>query len=347
MGTCDHAWLTLLLANSLTYRKRVDLLRERGVEQAAQNTNLTNHEARRLEASLQWLSAPDRHLICLDDARYPQRLLQIDSPPLALFAIGDLSQLAMPMVSIVGSRHCTALGETTANDFAAELNAQGICVVSGMARGIDTAAHDGALANTQLASTIAVLGTGINLCYPASNQKMYTRIAQRGCLISEYPLDYPPLRENFPRRNRIVAGMSQGVLIVEAARDSGSLITARQALTYGRDVFAIPGSIHSPTSKGCHQLLREGAILCESVDDILTALRWHQPELVTTKPRRQQVAPTDNAAWRWFGDGPISLDDLCARSGQALHVWLPQLGNWEMNGLIERTLDGRYQRAVI
>ncbi len=348
-----NAWLQLILTETLSFTQRLQLLRSGGVQEAAQRLSLTTNDQRRIDATHRWLENPAHELICLDDARYPGLLLEIDSPPLALFLVGDANQLALTSVAIVGSRHCTALGEATANDFAAELNARGICVVSGMARGIDAAAHEGALTNLSAnldskASTIAVLGTGVNLCYPASNRRLHSQLAQRGCLVSEYPLDYPPLKENFPRRNRIVAGMSRGVLIVEAARNSGSLITAKQALGYGREVFAIPGSIHSATSKGCHQLIREGATLCESVEDIISALSWNQPRLFAKDKEAGSQLPVDNIqAWDWFGTGPIGIDELCARSGQSVQIWLQQLGNWEMNGLIERTLDGRFQRAVI
>jgi DNA processing protein len=348
-----QSWLRLLICETVSYRQRLNLLRIKGLTEAAHSITLSATDERRLESNLAWLATRDHHLICLDDPRYPTALLEIDSPPLGLFVIGDHQQLRLPSVAIVGSRHSTVLGETTAKDFAAELSARNICVLSGMARGIDAAAHEGALANpasSSRASTIAVLGTGVNLCYPASNRALYAQIAQRGCLISEFPLDYPPLKENFPRRNRIVAGMARGVLIVEAARQSGSLITARQALGYGREVFAVPGSIHSATSKGCHQLLREGATLCESIDDILLALRWNQPAsagLAGSSAALSNQAPARDPAWQWFGNGPVSLEQLCDRSGESIQIWLQQLGIWEMNGLIERTLDGRFQRAVI
>ncbi len=349
------SWLALLITESLSYRERVAWL-QRSQGQASLGLALSANDQRRIDAATRWLEQSQHHLVCLDDPRYPPGLLQIDQPPLGLFVVGQVEQLAYPSIAIVGSRHSTALGEATAKDFAAELCSQGICVVSGLARGIDAAAHEGALIGKQTQpnapSTIAVLGTGINLFYPASNRRLQTTIAEQGCLVSEYPLDYPALRENFPRRNRIVAGMSRGVLIVEAARQSGSLITAKQALAYGREVFAVPGSIHSPTSKGCHQLLREGATLCESVDDIVTALQWRQPELNLALPasatnNSAELPQEQQAQWHWFGAGPITLEDLCARSGQTLHTWLAQLGTWEMNGLIERTSDGRYQRAVI
>jgi DNA processing protein len=344
------AWLQLILTETLSFGQRLQLLRSGSIHQAVQRLALTSNDQRRIEATYSWLEQPNHDLICLDDPRYPSLLLEIDSPPLALFVVGDAKQLALTGVAIVGSRHSTALGEATANDFAAELNARGICVISGMARGIDAAAHEGALTNrgNHEASTIAVLGSGINLCYPASNRQLYSQLAQRGCLVSEYPLDYPPRKENFPRRNRIVAGLSRGVLIVEAARNSGSLITAKQALGYGREVFAIPGSIHSATSKGCHQLIREGATLCESVEDIISALSWNQPRLFAKDDgASSQLAVDNRLAWDWFGTGPVGIDELCARSGQSVQIWLQQLGNWEMNGLIERTLDGRFQRAVI
>lgn len=222
-----------------------------------------------IERSLQWLDAPDRRILTLADPEYPKTLLDTWDPPLLLFAHGDISLLSRASLGIVGARSATPGGLENAHAFARHLATQGWCIVSGLAQGIDTAAHTGALdAGTESGSTIAVLGTGIDIVYPAANRDLAHRIARHGLLISEFPLGTRALRWQFPKRNRLVAGLCKGILVVEAARQSGSLITARMAGELGREVFAIPGSIHSPLSRGCHALIREGAKLVESGQDI-------------------------------------------------------------------------------
>jgi DNA protecting protein DprA len=229
----------------------------------------------------EWLGQRNHRLICFTDPLYPPQLRLIDDPPICLYCIGNALLLSQPGIAVVGSRHATALGLETASEFSDEFSRQGFTVISGLARGIDTAAHRGALIcgpaplgrKASTGSTIAVLGNGVDICYPASNQKLYDSIAANGCLISEFPLGYPSLAPNFPKRNRLIAGLSLGCLVVEAARNSGSLITAKLALDYGREVFAVPNSIHSPTGKGCNQLIREGAALVETAEDLLGLLR--------------------------------------------------------------------------
>lgn len=229
---------------------------------------------RQIDAALGWLGATNRAIVTLADPQYPKALLDIHDPPLLLYANGNLSLLKRPTLSIVGARNATPGGIDNAKAFARHMASKGWCVASGLAAGIDTAAHEGALsASPQGGSTIAVMATGLDIVYPASNLKLAHRIAQEGLLISEAPLGTPSKSYLFPRRNRIVAGLAQGVLVVEATQKSGSLITARLATEMGREVFAIPGSIHSPQSRGCHALIRQGAKLVESGEDITDELR--------------------------------------------------------------------------
>jgi DNA processing protein len=219
--------------------------------------------------TLSWLEQAGHHLLTLADPAYPQPLLDIHDPPLLLYVNGNPDHLARPAISVVGARSASAGGMDNARAFSRYLAQQGWCIGSGLAQGIDTAAHEGALlAGPDAGGTVAVLGTGIDIVYPAANRDLAHRIAAAGALVSEFPLGTRALPHQFPKRNRLVAGMSRGVLVVEAARQSGSLITARLASEMGREVFAIPGSIHSPLSRGCHALIRQGAKLVESAEDI-------------------------------------------------------------------------------
>ncbi|HWK71748.1 MAG TPA: DNA-processing protein DprA [Burkholderiaceae bacterium] len=219
--------------------------------------------------TLAWLQRPGHHLLTLADPAYPRALLDIHDPPLLLYVNGNPELLSRPAISIVGARNASAGGMDNARAFARHLAQQGWCIGSGLAQGIDTAAHEGALqAGPDAGGTVAVLGTGIDIVYPAGNRDLAHRIAAAGALVSEFPLGTRALPYQFPKRNRLVAGMSRGVLVVEAAKQSGSLITARLASEMGREVFAIPGSIHSPLSRGCHALIRQGAKLVESAEDI-------------------------------------------------------------------------------
>ncbi|NYT68481.1 DNA-processing protein DprA [Pusillimonas noertemannii] len=222
-----------------------------------------------IERTLQWLAEPGHHLITLADPAYPAALLDTHDPPTVLYANGRPELLNRPVIAIVGARNATPGGCDNARAFAQYLAGQGWCIASGLAHGIDAAAHQGALAaGAQAGSTIAVMGTGIDIVYPSANLALARRIADEGVLVSELPLGTPSISHQFPRRNRIVAGLARGVLVVEAAKQSGSLITARLATELGREVFSIPGSIHSPLSRGCHALIRQGAKLVESGQDI-------------------------------------------------------------------------------
>ena len=223
--------------------------------------------AKRTEA---WCAAGAHHVVTLADLAYPRNLLHIPDPPLLLYVQGRLDLLETPALGVVGSRHATQQGKRDASHFAHSLSQAGLTIVSGLATGIDTAAHEGALAAS--GATIAVIGNGADLVYPASNKRLSQTIAERACIVSQFVLGTPALAGNFPRRNRLISGLSLGVLVIEAAAQSGSLITARMALEQGRDVFAIPGSIHAPLSKGCHQLIKQGAKLVETAADILLEL---------------------------------------------------------------------------
>jgi DNA processing protein len=226
-----------------------------------------------VDGDLAWLAGADRHLVTWTDARYPALLREITYAPVALFCQGDPALLARQQLAIVGARAATRPGLETAEAFASELTRRGLLVTSGLAAGIDGAAHRGALAAG--GPTVAVCATGLDRVYPARHRELAHQIAARGVLVSEFPVGTPPLPENFPRRNRLISGLSLGVLVVEAAPQSGSLITARLALEQGREVFAIPGSIHNPTSRGVHALIRQGAKLTESVNDILEEIAPH------------------------------------------------------------------------
>jgi len=239
--------------------------------------------AARVAATVAWLAQADCHLVTLADPAYPPMLLNSADPPILLYVRGRLRLLHTPALAMVGSRHASAQGLANAHNFAAALAHAGLTIVSGMALGIDGAAHQGALAAG--GTTVAVVGTGVNRVYPSRHGALAQQLAQRGALISEWPLDAPPLPGHFPQRNRLIAGLARAVLVVEAAAQSGSLITARLANEMGRDVYAIPGSIHATLTKGCHHLIKEGAKLVESVEDVLQELGWTaEPSCAPTEP---------------------------------------------------------------
>lgn len=296
-----------------------------------------------IELTLRWADHPGHHLITLADAAYPQALLGIHDPPPLLYVAGDPARLSPDAIAIVGARNATPDGLANARAYARHLAGQGWCIVSGLALGIDTAAHEGALeAGTGAGGTVAVMGTGADVVYPPRNRQLADRIAAQGALVSEYPLGTPALPHRFPRRNRLVAGLAQGTLVAEAAARSGSLITARLAADAGREVFAIPGSIHSPLSRGCHALIQQGAKLVESAQDILDELHGTLPV------RRTGAAPVPPSADPLLADmgyGPIHLDTLAARSGLAVPVLQARLLELELQGRIARLDGGRYQVA--
>jgi len=296
-----------------------------------------------IDATEHWLqSSPEHALITLADASYPQLLLTTADPPPVLFAIGRIELLNRPALAIVGSRNATQQGVANAEAFASALARAGLTIVSGLALGIDTAAHKGALDADGDASTIAVVGTGVDVLYPAGNRALTQRIRADGLVISEFPLRTPAIAHNFPRRNRIIAGLARGVLVVEAALRSGSLITARLAADVGRDVFAIPGSIHSPLSKGCHRLIREGAKLVESAHDVAEDLGL---ERLAAASAASLVEPGPHAdLLALVGHDPVGLDTLAERTGRDAASLAAALLELELAQDIERLPGNRYQR---
>lgn len=304
-----------------------------------------------IDKTLAWAGQPGNHLVTLADTHYPKALLDITDPPLILYIKGRLELLSNTSLAVVGSRNATAQGVLNAQKFSEVMSEAGLTIVSGMALGIDTAAHQGALRasiKSQGGSTVAVIGTGADIVYPARNRALAHEIADQGCLISEYPLGMPAIAANFPRRNRIISGLARGVLVVEAAAQSGSLITARMALEQGRDVFAIPGSIHSPLSKGCHQLIKQGAKLVESAQDILEELdhyRIGQPATATA------VLSASNDAGAGpllaaMGFDPVDANLLGERIGMDAAMLNAQLLALELEGLIEMLPGGIYRRLT-
>ena len=289
--------------------------------------------------ALNWLEDCNNHIVKLGDSDYPQALLNISDPPLLLYVKGRLDLLNRNTLAIVGSRSATPQGLGNAEEFAVTLSEAGLCIISGMAHGIDAAAHRGALRG--LSSTIAVVGTGLDKVYPAANRELAHSIAAQGVLISEFPLGTPPLAANFPRRNRIISGMSIGCLIVEASLQSGSLITARLAMEQGRDVFAIPGSIHSPQSRGCHALIKQGAKLVEAARDILEELAG---QLAAPAPDTPLAEPQNCKLLELLGFDPVSIDGLCMRSGLTVSQLSAMLLTLELEGRIAALPGGLFQR---
>jgi DNA processing protein len=295
-----------------------------------------------IDTTLAWMEAPAHHVLALGDAAYPQALANIPDPPLLLYIQGRIDLLARPAQAIVGSRNATVQGKANATAFAGALSGAGVCVASGLALGIDAAAHEGALRGA--GSTIAVVGTGADVFYPARNRALAERIANEGCIVSEYALGTPPNSGNFPRRNRIISGLSCGVLVVEAAAQSGSLITARVAAEQGREVFALPGSIHAPLAKGCHQLIRDGARLVETVNEILEAM---QLSPLAAAPIASNALPTETDCTDLLdqlGHEPIDVDDLLERLDSNIGELSMGLLALEMAGMIERLPGGKVQR---
>jgi DNA processing protein len=291
--------------------------------------------------ALDWAAAPGHAIVTLVDDTYPRALLETADPPALLYTIGRTELLRAPALAIVGSRNATAQGERNAENFARVLSEAGLTIVSGLAVGIDAAAHRGGLAGP--GSTIAVLGTGIDVLYPRRNAELAAQVASRGLLVSEFALGAPPLAHNFPRRNRLISGLAQGCLVVEAAVASGSLITARSAADQGREVFAIPGSIHSPLAKGCHALIKSGAKLVESADDVLTELSGFRPSgfASTTAPRAE---PGDGGLLQHMGHDPVDVDSLCSRTGLSAEQVSSELLRLELDGRITSLPGGLYQR---
>ena len=312
-----------------------------------------------LERSLRWLEAPAHHLLGWTDAAYPPLLRRVASPPAMLFVAGEPGLLWRPAVAIVGSRAATAGGRANAGQFAAALARAGLCITSGLAAGIDGAAHQAALDAGGM--TVAVLGTGPDVAYPVQHRPLMERICAAGAVISEHPPGTAPLRAHFPSRNRILVGLSLGILVVEAAIRSGALITARLAGDAGREVFALPGSIHNPMARGCHRLLREGAALVETPDEVVETLAPLVRDLVRSLRGELATCPTApsvpagiglpdlpdiNRLWDALGHDPTDMDELLERSGLTAATVSSMLLALELEGRVAAE-HGRYSRIGV
>lgn len=305
--------------------------------------------AEAIAETLDWAALPDHHLLSLDHPNYPAALLDLPDPPNLLYALGRLDALDCPALAVVGSRNATAGGLQTAERFSRSLADSGFSIVSGLALGIDTAAHLGALSSARRGATIAVIGTGIDRVYPARNQQLARRIVDEGGLIlSEFALGVGVQAHHFPRRNRIISGLARGVLVVEAALESGSLITARLAGEQGREVFAIPGSIHSVQSRGCHRLIREGAKLVETAADIIEEIGLPLVDGAIQHNgtcKEIETAPLlDEPVLAALGGDPLTLEELVKRSGLTAESLLAMLFELELAGRVAALSGGRYQR---
>ncbi len=295
------------------------------------------------EAS-QWLSISDNHLVTLADITYPKTLLEINDPPPFLYAKGNLGLLNQPSIAIVGSRNASVQGEKNAEAFAQGLCEQGLCVVSGLALGIDGAAHRGALKAN--GATIAVVGTGLDIVYPAKHRELAHQIVARGLIISEYSLGTPSKPQNFPKRNRIISGLSLGCLVVEANLQSGSQITARLAAEQGREVFAIPGSIHSPMAKGCHQLIKQGAKLVDDLRDIIDELDFKTQAASTSHSNPSSETTIDHPLLALMGFDPMPIDTIVHLSDLTVKEVSSILMVLELEGKIATLAGGLYQRIA-
>ncbi|HWV62002.1 MAG TPA: DNA-processing protein DprA, partial [Oxalicibacterium sp.] len=313
-----------------------------------------------IERTLDWATQSGNRVLTLADDDYPASLLEIADPPILLYVKGRAELLSRAAIAVVGSRNATAQGIANAERFSETLAQAGLTVISGMASGIDAAAHQGGLLATHGngGSTVAVIGTGADIVYPARNRALAHRLAEEGCIVSEYPLGMPAIAANFPRRNRIISGLARGVLVIEAALQSGSLITARMAAEQGRDVFAIPGSIHSPLSKGCHQLIKQGAKLVESAQDVLEELR-HLPaasHAANASPASHAATADDIPASTFdddcaqllhtMGFDPVDADTLAVRCGLDIAAIQSHLLSLELAGAAEMLPGGMYRRVA-
>lgn len=303
-----------------------------------------------VDSALDWLSAEDsHHIISILDSDYPDLLKQIGDAPPILYAIGQIDLLKSPQIAIVGSRNCTPGGADTAQQFSRYLSRSGLTITSGMAIGIDQHAHQAALDSG--GKTIAVTATGIDRIYPSKNKQLAYEIAEKGLIISEFPLGTSPLQGNFPKRNRIISGLSVATLVVEATIKSGSLITARLGLEQGREVFAIPGSIHNPQSKGCHHLIRQGAKLVDQasdiIDDIGSLLGFIAEQVETPQDSHidQSLASEYQALLDAMGYDPVSIDSLVNRSGLTIEQLSSMLLILELNDQIKTAPGGYYVRC--
>jgi len=295
-----------------------------------------------VEKDLKWAEAPDCHIVTYQDEAYPAQLKEIANFPPLLFVQGDISLLKRIQIGMVGSRNATPTGIDIAFHFAKTLSASGIVITSGLARGIDGASHEGALQEN--GKTIAVMGTGPDVIYPRRHQALFHKIIESGCIVTEFPTGVGPQAQNFPRRNRIISGLSKGVLVVEAAYASGSLVTAKYALEQNREVFAIPGAIHNPFSRGCHALIKQGAILVESAAEILTALGQQAPTASKPMPDKASQANPSDPFLQYIGFEPTPVDLIISRSGLTAEKVSSILLLLELEGHV-LSVPGGYSRA--
>lgn len=331
---------------------------ERSGLSAARSLQIAEPDAAALDAALEWLDADDQTLVFAGDPDYPPLLDDLADPPLALYVKGDPAVLGLPALAIVGSRNPTRGGLANARDFADHLGTRGFSIVSGLAEGIDAAAHVAAL--DAGAVTVAVMGTGVDRVYPARHRDLAHRIAASGALVSEYPLGTAPRRRHFPERNRLITGLSLGTLVVEAARKSGSLISARLAAEQGREVFAIPGSIHNALARGCHQLIRQGAKLVETGDDIVSELGSLVRHVASGRASESPVEPPADSRsgpltgeqetlLNAMGHDPVSADELLENPAIKSRLTIGELSSMllilELEGHIEQLAGGRYARC--
>lgn len=349
-GLGDAALRNLLRAIGLPGRvfaaSRADLVAIAGEERAQAILRARNDAeiTQQAEMALQWAAGAGNAIVTLADDDYPRSLLEVADPPPMLYLKGRRELLARPAIAVVGSRNATAQGMANAEAFARTLSGAGYTIVSGQALGIDAAAHRGGLAGP--GSTIAVIGTGPDIVYPARNRDLAHAIAADGLIVSEFAIGTPALSSNFPRRNRIISALSRGVLVVEAALRSGSLITARLAGEQGRDVFAIPGSIHSPLSKGCHQLIKQGAKLVDSASDVLEELGVAGKPAAVAESASPTAAASDagSALLAAMGYDAVGFDALLERSGLVPETLSALLLELELDGRISQLPGGRFQR---
>ena len=351
------AWLRLTLVPGVSPARQQELLRGFGSPQQVLASPVSRvasvvgadvagrlaHGAddRLVDATVRWLEGADHHLLTLGDDDYPRLLLEIADPPTVLYAVGRVELLNRPALAVVGSRNASPQGIRDAREIAHALSDAGLTIVSGLALGIDTAAHRGGLARG--GSSVALVGTGIDVCYPRDNKALAREIEESGCLVSEFPLGMPPLPWNFLRRNRLISGVSLGVVVVEANLRSGSLVTARHALAQNREVFAVPGTIHSTLSKGCHKLIKDaGAKLVDSVADILEELGLR----AASAPRSDAIAPVAHPLLDAMGHGPMSIDEIVDETGSCASAIAAQLTRLELEGAVCALPGGRYQRTA-
>lgn len=334
-------WLALLRAPNIGPVKFLEIIKQYPDDLLknyfSENNIIINWDL--IKADLAWAEQPNHSLLTIHHPLYPARLLEIASPPPILFVAGDANLLTKPQLAVVGSRNPTPTGEDVAYQFSKALSQAGLVITSGLALGIDAAAHEGVLSNS--GETIAVLGTGPDILYPRRHANLAKKILEKGCIVTEFPTGVTPIASNFPRRNRIISGLSLGVLVIEAAYASGSLVTAKYALEQNREIFAIPGSIHNPLSRGCHLLIKQGAKLVETVEDLLEELHGvHSKHSPTKQPKKTENIPDFLSH---LGFETTSIDLLISRSGLTAEEVSSILLVLELDGFI-KNVPGGYVR---